>query len=203
MRVFLKLFAVFFIFSFVSLLSLLCMYIDTNLFGFKYIVEISATEIFQELVLAGICLIYILNLKDSRNFRRLNILILGFFTVILIREMDFIFDKVSHGSWIYPALVVAIISLILAFIKPKELVSELDDYIKTQSFVMMLCGVFMFIAFSRLFGTSMFWKHILEGESVTFVKHIVQEGLETLGYTICLISALMFRKQELKLKIFK
>lgn len=55
-----------------------------------------------------------LGLKDATQ-RGLYILVAGFISVMLIRELDTLFDMVWHGFWVYPALAVTFLSIISAY----------------------------------------------------------------------------------------
>ncbi|CAD7288833.1 hypothetical protein [Campylobacter suis] len=101
---FLRLFVIFITFSLMSLIGILCMYVDMQIFGLTYIAEESVTEIVQELMVFTVCILYACSIKNTKEFLRINILVFGFFTAILIREFDFVFDKISHGTgfgWLF------------------------------------------------------------------------------------------------------
>lgn len=82
-------------------------FLDANSIG-----EISVIELTQEFIIALICIVSaFLNILNLKDFSRLNVLMFGFFVTILIREFDFLFDKFSHGSWFYLAILSASITV--------------------------------------------------------------------------------------------
>ncbi|MBE3609471.1 transporter [Campylobacter sp. RM12916] len=170
----------------------MCLYVDFFVFKLESIGEISLSEITQEMILLIICVIYAMCIKNKAKFHRLSVLIFGFFTTMLIRELDAFFDEIRHGSWIYPTLLVAISSIAYAFKDPKHLNDELERYLKTRSFIVALCGLTVVLVFSRVFGTMSFWMHVLND------KNTVQEGLELFGYILCLMSAVLYGRYVLK-----
>lgn len=191
-----KIFAIFCIFC---LTPVLCLYVDFFVFKLESIGEISLSEITQEMILLIICVIYAMCIKNKAKFHRLSVLIFGFFTTMLIRELDAFFDEIRHGSWIYPALLVAISSIAYAFKYPKHLNDELERYLKTRSFIVALCGLTVVLVFSRIFGTMSFWMHVLNDKNMaSLVKNTVQEGLELFGYILCLMSAVLYGRYVLK-----
>lgn len=76
---------------------------DIRVFG-NDIPEVSLTEVVQESVLAVIVLVHFLLARNYPHLRYSNILIGGFFLAMLIRELDGLFDLLSHGSWVWFAL---------------------------------------------------------------------------------------------------
>ncbi|CAD7287653.1 hypothetical protein LMG7974_00533 [Campylobacter majalis] len=196
MFVFLKLLKIFLIYAMLPIIVISCIYIDFKLFKFDHIGELSLTEISQEITVFIICAIYFLLAKYSRNFNSLSILIFGFFATILVREFDYVFDMMHHGSWVFAALMVAIICIFFACKSFKILVKELDEYIKTQSFYLMLCGIVCVFVFSRVFGSTKFWDEFLLLSDAKMVKNIVQEGIELFGYLLCLMSSFLFKTEK-------
>ncbi|HBR8053231.1 TPA: transporter, partial [Klebsiella pneumoniae] len=84
-------------------LAVLCLWVDIRVFG-NDIPEVSLTEVVQESVLAVIVLVHLLLARKYAHLRYSNILIGGFFLAMLIRELDGLFDLLSHGSWVWFAL---------------------------------------------------------------------------------------------------
>ncbi|EPC9351925.1 transporter, partial [Klebsiella pneumoniae] len=78
-------------------LAVLCLWVDIRVFG-NDIPEVSLTEVVQESVLAVIVLVHLLLARKYAHLRYSNILIGGFFLAMLIRELDGLFDLLSHGS---------------------------------------------------------------------------------------------------------
>jgi hypothetical protein len=81
----------------------LIVYIDSVVLG-DGVSELSITEIAQEvLLLLSAFLFFVAAIRhpESRGFF---VLVGGFFIAMLVRELDFLFDVIHHGSWLYAAI---------------------------------------------------------------------------------------------------
>lgn len=179
-------------FAFLSLAIVavvLCLHIDVNIFK-NGISEYSFTEIIQESILAIIVLTHILRAIKSSSMRQCNVLIAGFFSAMLIRELDAIFDLISHGSWVWFALLVSFATLIYVFRNPQQALNELAAYTEKPSYGLMISGLLAILIFSRVFGMSILWQSILQDGYVREVKNMVEEGSELFGYMLCLTATM-------------
>ncbi|WP_147193764.1 hypothetical protein [Pantoea sp. CCBC3-3-1] len=149
--------------------------------------ETSFTEIAQEMMLLVTSLLYFQRVfKESAPGL---VLIGGFFACMLIRELDFLFDELSHGCWVWFALATAAVCLAIALLNPRRAVSELADFLRQPSWGMMCAGLLTVLVFSRLFGMRDLWQHLmLDGYNHT-VKNMAEEGCELLGYSLCLLAS--------------
>ncbi|MGO2355561.1 MAG: hypothetical protein ACTH58_12605 [Marinomonas foliarum] len=68
--------------------------------------------------------------------------------------------------------------------------ASLKEYSQQPSFGTFLAGFVTIMAFSRLMGRGSFWQAVMGDSYMRLVKNIVEEGIETLGYTLILISAI-------------
>lgn len=83
------------------------MFIDVHwLHNFVY--ETSLTESAQEVMLAAISGLFFVAARRQVAYRPAWVLAGGFFLCMLIREMDFAFDMLWHGSWLWFALAVTL-----------------------------------------------------------------------------------------------
>ncbi|MBQ4756108.1 transporter, partial [Escherichia coli] len=89
--------------------------------------EVSLTEVVQESVLAVIVLVHLLLARKYAHLRYSNILIGGFFLAMLIRELDGLFDLLSHGSWVWFALLATAGSLVLPLRHLRQTLSQLAE----------------------------------------------------------------------------
>ena len=144
-------------------LAVLCLWVDIRVFG-NDIPEVSLTEVVQESVLAVIVLVHLLLARKYAHLRYSNILIGGFFLAMLIRELDGLFDLLSHGSWVW--------------------------FTRTPYYGMMISGLLAILVFSRLFGMHGLWYAVLEENYARVVKNTVEEGSESFGYMLCLTATL-------------
>lgn len=130
--------------------------------------------------------------KDKRSF---NIMLLGFFTIILIRELDWLFDFVSHGFWKYIALLIMISVMTISLSNKNNLMKSVESFLKSRQYYVFMVGLVIVLVFSRILGTKHLLVHIVGVDCVKFTKNVVQESLEALGYTIILISFLTQREE--------
>jgi len=149
--------------------------------------ELSITETLQGLALICINILFFKTIKVS-NVGSGSLLVFGFFTALFIRECDFWFDKISHGFWLYPALISSLTVLFLFFRKRKNAIQEFINLLKLPAMSKVIVGVVVLIIFSRIFGTGSFWRDVVSQDAFV-VKTIIQEGLELLCYCFITIGA--------------
>ena len=54
------------------------------------------------------------------------------------------------------------------------------------------------VVFSRVFATGSLWQIIMKDNYLVYYKDVIQEGLETLGYSLILFGSIMFYLQQEK-----
>lgn len=182
----------FLIYASVMTLTFLLLYLDVVWLK-NYVEEISLTEISQEIML--VCIIYNLLVCAYKYAatRYSSVLLAGLFACMLIRELDSFLDNVFHGFWIYPALLIALSAIIYAFRYPTDTVNQLINYSRNSTYGYMIVGLLVILIYSRLFGMKIIWQTLLDGGYNRIVKNVVEEGTELFGYSICLVSTLMYR----------
>ena len=157
-------------------LAVLCLWVDIRVFG-NDIPEVSLTEVVQESVLAVIVLVHLLLARKYAHLRYSNIL-------------DGLFDLLSHGSWVWFALLATAGSLLLPLRHLRQTLSQLAEYTRTPYYGMMISGLLAILVFSRLFGMHGLWYAVLEENYARVVKNTVEEGSESFGYMLCLTATL-------------
>lgn len=175
-------------------LTVFCLWVDLHFFR-NAVTEVSVTEIVQEVVLAAVVAIHFFLARKYSLLRGCNILIGGLFLAMLIRELDAIFDLISHGSWVWFALTTSALALIYPLSKWKSTVSQLQQYTATPGYGMMLAGLMTILVFSRLLGMGDLWSYILQDGYVREVKNAVEEGCEMYGYMLCLTASVGYAFQ--------
>ncbi|ELV8593453.1 hypothetical protein [Vibrio fluvialis] len=166
------------------LIAPLALYIDLAILH-NDIGEISVTELTQETLVAFAALLFALAAKRTPPARGFYLLAAGFFSCVLIRELDQLFDHVYHGFWLIPALLTAMLCIGYACLYCNDSIwIPLASFTKQREYVYMVGGLLMVLVFSRVFGSGrLLWEHIM-GQEYNFVfKSALQEGLELLGYT--------------------
>lgn len=154
--------------------------------------ESSFTEIAQELILAAIASSFFIAAAGHEQYRPSLLLLGGFFGCMLIREMDFLFDEIHHGAWVWFSLALAAFSLSYAAKNLAKTLSGLVHLLQHPAWNMMVAGLLTVLVFSRLFGMHQLWQHLmLDGYNRT-VKNIAEEGSELLGYSFCLFASVRY-----------
>ena len=163
------------------LLVPICLAIDVLLLD-NSIGEISLTEITQLALLATSILIFGYSAWQSAGSRGFLILVTGFFSCMLVRELDFLFDKIRHGFWFWPAIVIVIASIFFALKNRRTLFEPMAAFVNTKPYFHIIFGLLVVLFFSRIFGSgNLFWQHVISDYSRVY-KSILQEGLELFGY---------------------
>ena len=152
-----------------------------------YFGEITFTEITQEVILFVLFLFYIFIGYKWNEIRVVSNFVSLFFLMAFIREFNFLIDK-----WIYPVLMVLVI-LILLFIRDFKKIKQASiAFFRVPAAHWFLSGLLITLVFSRLMGRSKFWRLLYHDESYRLAKAATEEGLELLGDTVMLISAIEF-----------
>ena len=144
--------------------------------------EASATEIAQELLLLISAVMFWSVATRSVEMRPILMLAAGLFATMLVRELDHFWDKVSHGFWVYPAMMVAAIAIISVGQQSTSVLSSWAKYAQTKSYLLVLVGLLIILVLSRTFGSQLIWRPILGNSDVSLTKTVIQEGLELFGY---------------------
>ena len=173
-------------FALLSMLTLLpsaLVYIDVVVIG-DGVGELSVTEITQESLLLITLLIFWYGAWRHPNSRGFLMLVAGFFSCALIRELDVCFDAVWHGFWLWPALLVALSTVTFVAVYCRNSVAgPMSDFVGTRPYFCMMAGLSVVLVFSRTFGSgNLLWNDLLEVANISKFKSALQEGLELLGY---------------------
>jgi hypothetical protein len=152
-----------------------------------YFGEITLTEIGQEIILFCLFVFYLWIGFKWREIQAVSNLVSLFFLMSFFREFNFLTDK-----WIYPVLLVLAIIAWLVIRDFKKIRTATLVFFKTPASAWFLSGFLITYIFSRLFGRSSFWRLLYHDESYRLAKAATEEGLELLGDTLMLISAVEF-----------
>lgn len=144
--------------------------------------EASATEIAQELLLLISAVVFWTAATRSVEMRPILQLAAGLFAAMLVRELDYFWDQVTHGFWVYPMTMVAAIAIISASQQRTSVLSAWAKYAQTKSYLLVLVGLLIVLVLSRTFGSQVTWRPILGDGNVALTKTVIQEGLELFGY---------------------
>lgn len=152
-----------------------------------YFGELTFTEIGQETILFILFLFYLFIGKKWKEIGVISNFVALFFLMAFIREFNFLIDK-----WIYPVLVIFVLMIWLFFRDFKKIKQAGIRFFSIPASQWFLAGLLVTMVFSRLFGRSKFWRILYPGESYRLAKAATEEGIELLGNTVMLISAIEF-----------
>lgn len=183
--------AVFILAALILALTIVPIYIDVAWIN-DALHETSVTETTQEIMLAMIAVLFFIAAHRRPAQRGALNLVAGFYSCMLIRELDFVFDAIRHGSWVWFALAVTAGSLAVALRTPRKTVHGLADLVQHRSWPMMASGLLVVLVFSRLFGTHALWQHLMQGDYNRVVKNMAEEGTELLGYSLCWLASIRY-----------
>ncbi|MEN6449599.1 MAG: hypothetical protein ABFC96_03825 [Thermoguttaceae bacterium] len=160
----------------------LIVYVDAVVIG-DDVSECSITEVTQETLLLLSTIMFLVAAGRHPESRGFLVLVGGFLACLLIRELDFLFDMVHHGLWLYPALLTAAGCLAIAADSWKTVFGSMAAYAETKSCIFVTIGLLIVMVFSRLFGSGrLMWIAVLQTDYRGVCKAIIQEGLELFGY---------------------
>jgi hypothetical protein len=163
------------------------------------LLEVSFTEIGQELMLAA-CAGLFWTSRGTQAQEGFNALAGGFFACLLVRELDGLFDPISHSFWLWPALGTAAVCIVKAvgkYHKRIQTLSALAQFTRQSSFTMIVAGLGVLV-FSRIFGMGTLWHHILQEGYQRLAKTTAEEGVELLAYCLFLTGSLQYYVRQLK-----
>ncbi len=100
---------------------------------------------------------------------------------------NFLTDK-----WIFPVLLVIALIVWLVIRDFKKIKTATMAFFKAPASAWLFSGFLITYIFSRLFGRSSFWRLLYHDERYRLAKAATEEGLELLGDTLMLISAVEF-----------
>ena len=151
--------------------------------------EDSLVECLQEgylLITAGLFAAVAIKRSELRGFA---FLVSAFFFIILIRELDSLFDQIHHGFWKYPAWLLATIAIGYAHSHKETSIDPLTNYISHKSYSLMLAGIATLFIFARIYGMSDLWQGVMQESYIRSVKNLAEEGMELLAYSLIMFAA--------------
>ncbi|MBK0094247.1 hypothetical protein [Erwinia sp. S59] len=184
----------FFIASLFIGFAMSAVYIDVN-WMHNALHENSVTEVLQEIILVIIMGLFFWSSGKRPEQRGGLILIGGFYLCMLIRELDDIFDMISHGSWLWFALATTAICVFLSLRASTSTITGLTDFLQHRTWLMTATGLIIVLVFSRLIGMHQLWQHLMLDGYNRVVKNMAEEASELMGYCVCLLSTVLFLKE--------
>ena len=152
--------------------------------------EHSLIEHMQDFMSFFSCMLF---LYAARLDKKLNIAatLLGALSAMMfVRESDSLLDQyVFDGAWQTIVGIIFVCVVTYLWGRFSSIYASLKEYSQQPSFGAFLAGFVTIMAFSRLMGRGSFWQAVMGDSYMRLVKNIVEEGIETLGYTLILMSA--------------
>lgn len=168
-------------------------YIDVAVIGNEF-GELSVTEITQETLLLITALIYWYGAWRHPNRRGFLLLVAGFLSCALIRELGDFLDAVWQGFWFWPAILLALgtIASVVACCRT-SVTGPMSRFVQTKPYYFLTIGLIVLLVFSRTFGSGgLLWKDLLGARYTPQFKNALQEGLELLGYLFIAYGSFVF-----------
>jgi len=168
-------------------------YIDVVVIGHS-VGELSVTEITQEALLLFTVLIFLYGAWRHPGSRGFLVLVAGFFSCALIRELDAFMDTIWHGFWFWPAITVALSTITYVVVCCKNSVADpMSNFVGTRPYFYIITGLIVLLVFSRTFGSgALLWQEVMEAAYTSKFKSALQEGLELFGYLYIGYGSLLF-----------
>ncbi|AMN47920.1 hypothetical protein ACG33_12590 [Steroidobacter denitrificans] len=168
---------------------ILLLWLDVQWLG-NAVGEFSVTE-FTQLTLVAVTMLLFFHLAwRSREDRRFAVLAAGFFACMLIREIDAVLDLLLDGLWQGLVTLVSVTSLTYSLFDWRATLRGMARLAVSRAGVMMIVGLAILLAYSRLLGMGWLWQGLLEAGYLRLFKNAIEESTELLGYIIILTASL-------------
>jgi len=159
--------------------------------------ESSVLEISQVAILLGTALISYVKAQERHEFSSILKIHALLMLLLVSRELDQIFELfLFHGFWKVPAGAIVATIVYQMFSHRKSVIVAVKRFTATDSFLVWIIGVFMFLIFSRIAGYKGFWMDFLGDGYNRDIKTLVEEGLEFFGYSFLLSSMILLREKR-------
>lgn len=107
-----------------------------------------------------------------------------------VRELDGPLDRVWHGFWKVPALIVAAAAVCSLWPVREKLMASALRLSKTPTAGLVLSAAAVVLLQSRLLGQQSLWRGVLGEQFVSYVPRIVEETSELAGYGLFVLAAM-------------
>lgn len=146
--------------------------------------ENSVTEYTQEGLILLSAILFGIGAWRRPESRGFLVLVAGLFGCMFVREFDNHLDRIAHGFWVYPAVLLAVTSIVYARLCGRTVLAPMAVYTQTRSYVYLSIGLLIVIVFSRIIGSNSLWRELMGDDYQWAYKTIIQEALELSGYVL-------------------
>ncbi|MBB1275868.1 hypothetical protein [Pseudoalteromonas sp. SR43-3] len=153
--------------------------------------EETLTEHMQDVLTFLSCILFFYASRINFQLKIPAVLLAALSAMMFVREFDTYLDLYFFdGAW--QSIVYSILAGVFVYLITNRgsIFNALKAYSLTPSYGICLSGMVTLLAFSRMMGKGAFWHSVMGDDYVRAVKNIVEEGIETLGYTLIFISAI-------------
>lgn len=153
--------------------------------------EHTLTEHMQDVMTFSSAILFLYCSRIHPKLKVAATLLAALLAMMYVRENDSVLDTyVFDGAW--ESIVLFIIAMVVVFLwgRFSSIYPSLKAYSQEACYGTFLAGVVTVLGFSRVMGRGSFWVSVMGDNYIRVVKNIVEEGIETLGYTLILISAI-------------
>lgn len=189
----------FFFLALVVSLPPICLFIDLKVIG-NSISENSVTELAQIVLLLLSIGCFVFLARKNIHERAFFLLAAAFFTSMLIRELDALFDLIAHGFWACIVAPVAISAIVNAVKNNSSTLLGLSRFVSSHAGMLMLVAVAILLFYSRLMGMTAIWKDLMGDEYLRVIKNAIEEAGELLGYSLIFTASATYLLQRLREK---
>ena len=152
--------------------------------------EHTLTEHMQDILTLSSSLLFLYAARLDNKLKVASTLLAALLAMMFVRESDSLLDQSLYdGAWETLVLCIGIVLVFFLRGKFSTIYSSLKAYSETACYGTFLAGLVVLLAFSRVMGRGSFWTSVMGENYMRVVKNIVEEGTETLGYTLIFISA--------------
>jgi hypothetical protein len=158
--------------------------------------EISITELTQEALILLSAILFGIGAWQRPKSRGCLVLVAGLFGCMFIRECDAYLDNITHGFWFYPAILLAVTTILYSISCRGTVLSPIAIFVGKKFYTYISIGLLLVLVFSRAFGTGYLWREVMGDNYDSMYKSIIQEGLELLGYVLISYGTVLFLFQK-------
>ena len=153
--------------------------------------EHSLTEYMQDAMAFLSCILFFYAARLDKKLGMASTLLSALMAMMFIRESDTLLDNHAFdGAWQLIVSLILVYIVVLTWGRLREAYESLKEYSLQASFGVFIAGFVAIMAFSRLMGRGAFWQAVMGDSYMRVVKNIVEEGVETFGYSLILIAAI-------------